>query len=68
MGKITVLENKLIFRRKDELTIIEPYGENCLRCRSTKNSQILDGLFCHRQPRIPAKQRGMSTLRRSRTA
>ena len=42
MGKITVLENKLIFRRKDELTIIEPYGENCLRCRSTKNSQILD--------------------------
>lgn len=42
MGKITLAENKLIYRRKDELTIIEPYGENCLRCRSTKNSKILE--------------------------
>ncbi|MBR6403674.1 MAG: hypothetical protein IKS48_09860 [Eubacterium sp.] len=42
MGKIYIEEKKLLFRRKDELTIIEPYGENCLRCRSTKNGKILD--------------------------
>lgn len=42
MGKITICENKLIFERKDELTVIEPYGPDCLRCRSTKNSKILD--------------------------
>ena len=33
---------KIVFRRRDELTIIEPYGANCLRCRSTKNGQILE--------------------------
>lgn len=42
MGKITLCKNKLIFERKDELTVIEPYGPNCLRCRSTRNSKILD--------------------------
>ena len=40
MGKITIFEKKLIFERKDELTVIEPYGANCLRCRSTRNSSI----------------------------
>ena len=42
MGKITILKDKLIFERRDELTVIEAYGENCLRCRSTKNSEALD--------------------------
>ena len=42
MGKITIYKDKLIFERRDETTIIEPYGKNCLRCRSTKNSKILD--------------------------
>ncbi|MBE5945031.1 MAG: hypothetical protein E7258_08975, partial [Lachnospiraceae bacterium] len=42
MGKITICKDKLIFERKDELTIIEPYGPDCLRCRSTKNGKILD--------------------------
>ena len=42
MGNIRVEGKKLIYQRKDELTIIEPYGMNCLRCRSTKNSKILD--------------------------
>lgn len=42
MGKITICENKLIFERRDELTVIEPYGKNCLRCRSTRNAKILD--------------------------
>ena len=42
MGKITLCDKKLIFERKDELTVIEPYGKDCLRCRSTKNAKILD--------------------------
>ena len=42
MGSIRAEGKKLIYQRKDELTIIEPYGINCLRCRSTKNSKILD--------------------------
>lgn len=42
MGKITLSENKIIFERKDEITVIEPYGYNCLRYRSTKNSRISD--------------------------
>lgn len=42
MGKITIYEDKLIYQRRDELTILEPYGPNCIRCRSTKNSKISD--------------------------
>ena len=42
MGKIIIEEKKLIYRRKDELTVIEPYGENCLRCRSTRNGRLLN--------------------------
>lgn len=42
MPKITILENKIIFERRDELTIIEPYGANCLRYRSTRNIKISD--------------------------
>lgn len=40
MGKIRIAGKKLIFQRKDELTVIEPYGKDCLRCRSTKNGRI----------------------------
>ena len=42
MGKIIIDRKKLIFQRKDELTVIEPYGANCLRCRSTRNGKLLD--------------------------
>ncbi len=42
MGKITLHNNKLVFERKDELTVIEAYGENCLRSRTTKNARISD--------------------------
>lgn len=42
MPKITVSENKIIFEKRDELTIIEPYGANCLRYRSTRNIKISD--------------------------
>lgn len=42
MGKIKIFEDKLVFERRDELTVIEAYGKNCLRCRSTRNSKLLD--------------------------
>lgn len=40
MGKIVLGEKRLIFQRRDELVVIEPYGANCLRCRATRNSMI----------------------------
>lgn len=48
MGNIRVEGKKIIYQRKDELTIIEPYGMNCLRCRSTKTVKFLikTGLYC----------------------
>ena len=42
MGKIRFENNKLIFERRDELTVIEAYGQNCIRCRSTRNNKILE--------------------------
>ncbi len=42
MGKITICNDKIIFERRDELTVIEGYGKNCLRCRSTRNSKLSD--------------------------
>ena len=40
MGRITVSGKSVIFRRRDEVTVIEPYGKDCLRCRSTRNARV----------------------------
>lgn len=40
MGKIVLEEKRIIFQRRDELVVVEPYGANCLRCRMTRNNQI----------------------------
>ena len=50
MGRIIMEEKKLIFRRKDELIVIEPYGANCLRCRSTRNAKVLDEAWTVQSP------------------
>ena len=42
MIKLDQKNKRLIFQRRDELTIIEPYGENCLRCRMTRNGMVSD--------------------------
>lgn len=42
MGVIRVKENKIIFSRRDETAVIEPFGADCLRFRSTRNSKIQD--------------------------
>ena len=39
---ITIEKDRIIFERRDELTIFEPYGPDCIRCRSTKNSRLSD--------------------------
>lgn len=54
MGKITILKDKLIFERRDELTVIEAYGENCLRAVLQKIQSFLMkiGHYCHRPVRV----------------
>ncbi|MDE7061387.1 MAG: hypothetical protein K2O71_07325, partial [Lachnospiraceae bacterium] len=42
MGILTLEKEKIIFSRRDELTVVEAYGRDCIRCRSTKNSKLLD--------------------------
>lgn len=42
MGRITIDGKKIIFQRKDEVMVIEPWGNNCIRVRSTRNSRVSD--------------------------
>ena len=42
MATIKLEENRIIFQRRDELTVIEAYGKDCIRYRSTKNCRISD--------------------------
>ena len=52
---ITCQENRVILKTANELTWIEPYGPNCLRCRSTRNSRISDESWTL-QPPMPLAQ------------
>ena len=40
MGIITLEKERIIFQRRDELTVVEAYGKDCIRCRSTKNGKL----------------------------
>lgn len=40
MAKIIIGEKKITFARRDELTVFEAYGKDCIRCRSTKNGKL----------------------------
>ena len=42
MGKIMVGKNRIQFTRRDELTVVEAYGKDCIRCRSTRNGKLSD--------------------------
>ncbi len=42
MGTIELQEKKLVFRRRDELLVVEPYGPDCLRVRNTRNNRVSD--------------------------
>lgn len=53
MGSLKVNGKQLIYKRKDELTIIEAYGKDCLRVRSTKNSTVSDEKWTVLDPATP---------------
>ncbi len=42
LGIITLRENAILFERRDETVLIEPYGLNCIRVRASKNSKLSD--------------------------
>jgi len=42
MGVLAIKENKVIFQKRNELAIIEPWGKDCLRFRSSPNARIID--------------------------
>ncbi len=43
MGKITIINNNsILFERRDETMLIETYGLNCIRVRSSKNARLSD--------------------------
>lgn len=42
MAKITVKEQAILYQRKDETILIEPYGPNCIRVRATRNAAVSD--------------------------
>lgn len=43
MGRITFINNNsILFERRDETMLIEPYGLNCIRVRSSKNAKLSD--------------------------
>lgn len=42
MGVITCSKNKIVYERRNEMTVIEPYGRDCLRVRFTKNGKLSD--------------------------
>lgn len=51
---LTVSENRITLRTPHSLTVIEPYGPNCVRCRSTRNSTVSDEKWTLLDP-LPAQ-------------
>lgn len=51
MGIITIKDDKLLFERRDETVLIEPYGLNCLRVRSSKNTRLSDEKWTLLEPK-----------------
>ncbi len=42
MGILSIQENKIIFQKRDEIAVLEPWGKDCLRFRSTPNSKLTE--------------------------
>lgn len=55
MGVITREKNRIVFQRRDELTVVEAYGKDCIRCRSTKNNRISEENWTLLPPREEAE-------------
>ena len=39
---ITIKDEAILFERRDETVLIEPYGDDCIRVRASKNSRLSD--------------------------
>lgn len=42
MGIITIKDEAILFERRDETVLIEPYGDDCIRVRASRNSRLSD--------------------------
>lgn len=42
MSTITKHKNGILFEMRDELVFVEPWGEDCIRVRATRNSKLSD--------------------------
>ena len=42
MGVLAIKENKVIFQKRNELAVIEPWGKDCLRFRASPNARLTD--------------------------
>ncbi len=42
MGTLTLKGNSICFQRREEVAVIEPYGPDCIRFRSTRNRTVSD--------------------------
>ena len=40
MAKLYLEDNRITFERRDELTVVEAYGKDCIRCRTTRNGKL----------------------------
>ena len=50
MSKISIKGKGILFETRDELLYVEPYGENCARVRSTRNSKLSDERWTLMEP------------------
>lgn len=55
MAIIRIENSKLIFQRRDELTVFEAYGPDCIRVRSTKNGKLSEENWTLQAPKEEVK-------------
>lgn len=51
MGTLTLKGNSICFQRREEVAVIEPYGPDCIRFRSTRNRTVSDEAWTLLPPR-----------------
>lgn len=51
MGTLTLKGNSICFQRREEVAVIEPYGPDCIRLRSTRNRTVSDETWTLLPPR-----------------
>ena len=50
MGIITCEKNRVVYQRRNEMTVFEPYGDNCFRVRFTKNGRFSEEKWTLQEP------------------